>query len=123
MARRPWRDDLRRCRDVARLLEALENRLDDEDVQQVFFTPSHDRLELLCWVLITMDPSGVIDDYLSPSVTHEQLRDRIVGVLTPLNDLCGADFEPFVDGTTGHREQRPLWALLLKTAEFAQRNE
>ncbi|KAK8764385.1 hypothetical protein V5799_033005 [Amblyomma americanum] len=123
MASGTWRGDLRRCREVARLLEALEYRPDDEDVKQVFFTPSPARLELICWVLITIDPSGVTGDCLSPSVNHEQLRDRIGSVLTQLNDLCGADFEPFVDGYTGHREQRPLWALLLKTAEFAQRNE
>ncbi|KAK8772286.1 hypothetical protein V5799_024472 [Amblyomma americanum] len=123
MANGTSKEDLCRCRDVARLLEALENRPDDEDVKQVFFTPSPARLDLICWVLITMDRSGATEDYLSPSVNHEQLRDRIVSVLTKLNEMCGADFEPFVDGTTGHREQQPLWALLLKTAVFAQRSE
>ncbi|KAK8768888.1 hypothetical protein V5799_014645 [Amblyomma americanum] len=112
--------DLVRCRNLAVLLEALESRDTDDDVQYAFYWPSCERLDLLRWVLVSIDPSGATERYLCSTGDVEEVRERVLGVLTQIKHFSAEHYAEFVYGLALPAVQKPLWIHLMKTAERAQ---
>lgn len=117
--------DLAKCRDASVLLGAFDLHANDRssDVKHLFFAPSRQRLELLRWVLIAIDPSGSSERELAGDDSIEALTKRVTSVLLKLNPRRAKEFAAFAEGTAPESEQKRLWQLLLGSAEFGQNSE
>lgn len=117
--------DLVKCRDASVLLGAFDMHANDRssDVKHLFFAPSRQRLELLRWVLIAIDPSGNTERELAGDDSIEALTKRVTSVLLKLNPRRTKEFAAFAEGTAPGGEQKRLWQLLLGSAELAQSSE
>ncbi|KAL1460395.1 hypothetical protein MTO96_043317 [Rhipicephalus appendiculatus] len=116
--------DLVKCRDAAVLQGAFNMQANDDgddEIRDLFFAPGLERLGLLRWVLITIDPSGKHERELNTGDdSAEALTKRLAKVLSYLNPRRAEEFAAFARGTAPISQQKPIWELLLGTAEFVQ---
>ncbi|XP_037499328.1 uncharacterized protein LOC119373376 [Rhipicephalus sanguineus] len=119
--------DLVKCRDASVLLGAFNmhtNDDGDDEIHDFFFAPGLERLELLCWVLVAIDPSGKHERELNTGEdSAAALTKRATSVLSHLNPRRVKEFAAFARGTAPVSKQKPIWELLLGTAEFVQNLE
>ncbi|KAH7973319.1 hypothetical protein HPB52_024127 [Rhipicephalus sanguineus] len=95
--------DLVKCRDASVLLGAFNmhtNDDGDDEIHDFFFAPGLERLELLCWVLVAIDPSGKHERELNTGEdSAAALTKRATSVLSHLNPRRVKEFAAFARGT------------------------